>query len=134
MRKPYQQKIYGKRKENKNKSRRTSCVPRYVEFDQNMNMAFVTGDGNMGVLKNHLWVADSAATCHMGNIPVYNKTSRHTNTNVQVGDGSKISSTIKGDLHLLYDDKNTSFKMHITLKEYIYSPGMKYNFLAFHMH
>ena len=45
-------------------------------------MAFVTGDGNMGVFKSHFWVADSAATCHMGNIPVYNKISRHTNTNV----------------------------------------------------
>ena len=75
----------------------------------------------------NIWVADTAATCHMGCIQIGIRDERPSNTCIKVGNGEKIHGNTKGDINVTYTGLMDGIKHNVRLTNYMQSPGMKYN-------
>ena len=75
----------------------------------------------------NIWVADTAATCHMGCILIGMREKKPTNTCIRVGNGQRIHGNTTGDINVTYVGLTDRTHHNIRLTNYMYSPNMKYN-------
>ena len=86
-------------------------------------VAQAKGTGDTGDFTKSTWIADSGASCHMGNIDDCMLEVKEIDEPIKVGNGSKARATKKGRIPLMLQQIDGT-TMGITLDDYKYSPQL----------
>ena len=75
----------------------------------------------------NIWVADTAATCHVGCILIGMTDTRPSDMNTRVENGQKMNGNIKGDINVTYVGLMDGIYHNVRLTNYMFASNLKYN-------